>query len=278
MHRRGTITLALIVATLSAIAACGGGSSPAAPTGPVQPPPAPSPQEPTANVTGRWEGTESNSGGSGTIRLELQQENSTVTGMVEIVQNGKATGGDFSGTVSGNMLTFTIRAGQNCPTTINGTTTITATDQARTDLTMTGTFSGQDCRSQISNGRLSLTTHRPNLVGTWIGEAPSSLGGQLGKDGWRWQLTQMGFDLSGTVSVDTTDVHETGTFSGRLGFQIGTWRMRFSITLTGSCPGTLEGHATDPVTERALVGTFTSQSTCRTGQGPQSSGFSMRKQ
>src|SRR5580704_415237 len=82
LDRRVAATAAL-VATIVAAAACGSGGaggSPTAPTTPLQAPPPASSQPPSVNVNGLWAGTYTRNGGSGTIKLSLNQNSGAVTG------------------------------------------------------------------------------------------------------------------------------------------------------------------------------------------------------
>jgi len=72
-------------------------------------------------MTGVWEGSyQGNDGSTGQICVELNQNNSNLTGKLYIQGQGYA--GDITGTVSGNNVTFGVAAGVQYQGTVNGNT------------------------------------------------------------------------------------------------------------------------------------------------------------
>jgi hypothetical protein len=140
-------------------AACGG-NSPAAPSAPV-------------SVSGTWSGTASDSSssmgagsmmgqvGAGTMTWQLAQSGSTVTGSMSFSGMSGQMPGSFSGTMSGQDMTFTMNlpAGSmmsaGCSAQATGTAHLNGTT-----MTMTGTYSGSNsCNGAFSNGQMTMT-HR----------------------------------------------------------------------------------------------------------------------
>ena len=61
---------------------------------------------PSVDVTGRWKGTWSYSGGSGGIWLDLRQEGTKVSGELRMTGTALQRNGPVEGSVAGNELTF----------------------------------------------------------------------------------------------------------------------------------------------------------------------------
>jgi hypothetical protein len=269
VDRRVAATGAL-VATIVAAAACGSGGaggSPTAPTTPLQAPPPASSQPPSVNVNGLWAGTYTRNGGSGTIKLSLNQNSGSVTGG-DAISEDKTRGGDFVGTLSGNTMPFSLHFGGNCVRTLSGTATIV-------DDTMTGTFSGggPGCpEGPITDGQMSLKIPRPAappLLGTtwWGGFGPSGnpFGAKFAFFAWEWQFTQEGSNTNGIVNFggpvkmgpgapsNFGPVLSAGSVTGTLTQDFTCpglpdtcaptyfWRAAFTITLAGTCSATLSG-------------------------------------
>jgi hypothetical protein len=310
--RRFALAAALAITTTVA-PACGGGgggSSPTTPTPLLQAPPPASSQPPAVNLNGLWKGTYTRDGASGTIRLLLKQDGTSVAGGDSITED-KERGGNILGSLSGNTLTFNLQFGGNCVRVLSGTATV-ATD------TMTGTFSGgaQSCpEGPINNGKMTLTIDRPvappELGTTWWGGSPGLVGstpGIFGANGWIWQFTQEGSNTNGVVDFSGSITEgpsggpnvlvipeSTGTLTGTLTQDFSCsgsvadctphyfWRVAFSITLSGKCPTTLNGTDNPTFNGDPFVGvsaaTFNGTVSGTTCNGPANGvGFALSKQ
>ncbi len=253
----------LAAIALISVGCGGGGSSGGAASAPTAPS-VPAAQPPTVNVGGGhqggvpWTGSASDDQrGSGTTRLLLQQAGAQVTGSIQLLSQT----GPFTGTVSGNTISFNFsrgNAGSGCANgnVISGTATVssvnTMTVSPNTTNTMTGTFSGKDCAGgSVTNGTFTasfdptlpgLSATRFPIAGTWRGLL-------VGGGSWTWTLAQDG-DVNGgnltgsvTVSPDNTLNLGTGTVTGTLTNVFpGSPQWISAVTnvsFTGTCPATL---------------------------------------
>jgi hypothetical protein len=237
------------------------------------------------NVNGLWAGTYTRSGGSGTIKLSLNQNGGSVTGG-DAISEDKTRGGDFVGTLSGNAMPFSLHFGGNCVRTLNGTATIV-------DDTMTGTFSGggPGCpEGPITNGQMSLKIPRPTapplLDTTWwggFGSTGGPFGGNYAAFGWLWQFTQAGSNSNGIVDIGGSvkmgpgapsnfgPALSTGTVTGTLTQDFMCpglpdtctphyfWRVAFTVTLAGTCSATLSGTDNPTLSGEPFVGPTAAQ-------------------
>jgi hypothetical protein len=102
------------------------------------------PTAPSLNVSGTWQGT-IESEGPGTIRLQIAQNGSNITGTVLLSQDGID---NVPGTVVGTLddasvpaslpFTVTYTYGFNCHGSFSGTMTLTSSE-------MHGSYSGENC-------------------------------------------------------------------------------------------------------------------------------------
>lgn len=242
----------VLAAALSGLAACGGGGGGGSQSagGPTTPsaPTVPSPLVPPAyNISGHWEGRESSTTGSGTVAWDLTQDQNNVTGSGSVTED-KTRGGILAAVLSGRTLTFNFNFGSNCQRSVSGTTTVGPTS-------MTGTFSGQDCRgAQISNGSLSMSIMRPDLLGTWSGQFRPELMGGNGQ--WIWQVVgEDGSNLTGSVTVPSgSRPGEIGVLDATIFYAVGNPGLAYTVTFDGGCPGTISGKASVTDTEIASNG------------------------
>ncbi len=122
------------------------------------------------NLTGTWMGQGSDSSSStmgsgsmmgqagiGQMTVLISESGSSVSGTVAFSGMPNLTPGSLTGTLSGNIFTFTITmpAGSmltsGCSVTANGTLQVNVT-------TMTGAFSGSNsCDGAFTNGQMTLT-------------------------------------------------------------------------------------------------------------------------
>lgn len=104
--------------------------------------PIPSPQ--IILIAGKWTGTFASSIVSSTpISLSLSQTTTLVTGSFDI--NNGAGSGNLSGSVAGDIFTFTASQSIPCVAVFNGSATINKNK-------MNATFTGTDCFGPITNG------------------------------------------------------------------------------------------------------------------------------
>lgn len=120
---------------------------------------------PTANVTGEWGGTySSNITGVHAISLKLQGT-STVTGTFA---SGTGVAGTFSGTVTGNTMSFNLTNNNTGSVICNGSYSGTGTVS---DSLITFTYSGTDCggthTGQGSISRLPTINSNVGWSGNW---------------------------------------------------------------------------------------------------------------
>jgi hypothetical protein len=188
---------------------CGGGGASNGTTPAPALPVVPSPQPPARDVTGPWSGTESGSDGVGTVQFDLFQDGGVVTGDGSFTED-KLRDGLFAGVLSGSTLIFNFNYGQNCVRMVSGTLAAGAT-------MLSGPFSRADSCSGSKSGQITLTTGRPDLVGTWSGPAPSVLGG----GNWTWKVQQDGTTVTAAVTIATNNVHETDALSGSISWVAG---------------------------------------------------------
>lgn len=76
-------------------------------------------QPPAVDVTGTWSGTWQQGSNTGDITLELKQVNADVTGNV-VVPGWAHFNGPLSGTVAGNELRYSTKAGYGAELTVDG--------------------------------------------------------------------------------------------------------------------------------------------------------------
>ena len=149
------------VALLTSVVAACGDSSPTAPTGPMA----------STSMNGTWTGSASDSSsamgagslmgqaGMGTMTWPLTQSGSTVTGSMSFAGMPGRMPGAFSGTMSGDEMTFTMDMPIN--SMVSSGCTARATGTARVDgtrTTMTGTFGGSNsCTGSFTNGQMMMT-------------------------------------------------------------------------------------------------------------------------
>ena len=209
-------------------------------------------------MSGQWSGPESDSAGTGTITLYLQQDGGTVTGTGTVAED-KVRTGLFAGTLSASTLSFNFNYGGNCVRMLSGT-------MSSTGDSMSGTFSGSDsCGGTITNGQISLGWARPDINGTWSGAAPSVLGSGT----WTWQVQQDGFDrVRAAVSVATSNLRETDALTGALTLAVGNYSLVGSFPVSG-CPGVTASVSQPPgtpaVTASQINGVVTLSSASCTG-------------
>lgn len=122
-------------------------------------------------MTGTWSGSGSDSSssmgagslmgqvGMGTMTWPLTQSGSTVTGSMNFAGMQGRSPGAFSGTMSGDDMTFTMDLPNN--SMMSSGCTARATGTARVDgtrMTMTGTYSGSNsCTGSFVNGQMTMT-------------------------------------------------------------------------------------------------------------------------
>jgi hypothetical protein len=264
MHFRWAAAFSL--SALVGIACGGGGSSGgtvAAPTAPS----APNAAAPAVNVGGNgptalpWAGQASDDqGGSGTVGLTLQQTGALVTGSIYV--QALAHSGPFTGTVSGNVLSFNFsvgNSGNGCGNAISGMATVSSvnmmTAPPNTMNTMTATFSGKDCSGgPVTNGTFTASLQDPSIqdqtasatrfpiAGTWTAFLPPPLGG----GSWTWALVQNG-DVNGGTLTGSVTVSPDNTLNLGTGIVTGTFTNIFpgppnnvsavtNVSFTGACP------------------------------------------
>ncbi len=149
------------VVLLAGFAAACGNTSSMGPTGPTA----------QTAMTGTWSGSGSDSSssmgagslmgqtGMGTMTWPLTQSGSTVTGSMSFAGMQGRSPGAFSGTMSGDEMTFTMDLPNN--SMMSSGCTARATGTARVDgarMTMTGTYSGSNsCTGSFTNGQMTMT-------------------------------------------------------------------------------------------------------------------------
>jgi uncharacterized protein (TIGR03437 family) len=113
------------------------------------------------DITGVWSGTASDSSGPGRMTWRLTQTGPTVTGTIflstplgTVVFNG-----NFSGTVSGQALTFSIDVSRGgIPTLPSCSVTLQGTSTTITNTILMGIYAGTNsCTGPFSNGSFNLT-------------------------------------------------------------------------------------------------------------------------
>jgi hypothetical protein len=113
------------------------------------------------DITGVWSGTASDSSGPGRMTWRLTQTGPTVTGTIflstplgTVVFNG-----NFSGTVSGQALTFSIDVPRGgIPTLPSCSVTLQGTSTTITNTILMGIYAGTNsCTGPFSNGSFNLT-------------------------------------------------------------------------------------------------------------------------
>jgi hypothetical protein len=248
--------------------ACGGGGSSggtvAAPTAPS----VPNAAAPAVNVGGNgatqlpWTGQGSDDqGGSGTVDLNLQQTGAQVTGNIYV--QALAHSGPFTGTVSGNVLSFNFsvgNSGNGCGNAISGTATVNSVNTMtpppnNTMNTMTATFSGKDCSGgPVTNGTFTVSLDpgtsvtRFPIAGTWQAFLPPLLGG----GSWTWTLVQNG-DVNGGTLTGSVTVSPDNTLNLGTGTVTGTFTNVFpglannvsavtNVSFIGACPAMLNAN------------------------------------
>ena len=126
---------------------------------------------PSGSMTGTWAGNASDSSmslgagsmmgqvGMGTMTWPLTQSGSTVTGSMNFSGMQGRMPGSFSGTMTGDEMTFTMAMAAGsmmaaaCSSNASGTAHMN-----RTTMTMTGTYSGSNsCTGAFSNGQMTMT-------------------------------------------------------------------------------------------------------------------------
>lgn len=118
----------VLLAIAGLLAACGGGGGSSTPSLP-----------PTVDVTGKWEGSGNSNYGSGYLSMILSQNGSSVSGTFV---DSSGSGGTTSGTVSANILSFTLSP-TGCTGTLTGTgivATNATSKKQQIDTTYTGTY------------------------------------------------------------------------------------------------------------------------------------------
>jgi hypothetical protein len=180
---------------------------------------------------GGWIGRAStDQGGSAdNFTLSLQQTGAQLTGSIFSFAWGSDSlgqSGPFSGTVSGNTITFNFsfgNSGKGCGNAISGMATVssvnTMTASPNTTNNMTATFSGKDCAGgPVTNGTFTASYSDPTksatrfpLAGKWTGFLPPPLGG----GSWTWTLAQdgdvNGGNLTGSVTFASGNTLNLGT-------------------------------------------------------------------
>lgn len=150
-----------IVLLLTSLAAACGGNSPMAPS---------SAASASASAAGTWVGSASDSSsslgpgsmmgqaGMGTMTWQLSQSGSTVTGSMGFAGSQGMMAGSFSGTMSGEDMTFTmdLPAGSmmssGCTSHATGTAHVPGTAG-----TMTGTYTGSNsCTGAFTSGQMTM--------------------------------------------------------------------------------------------------------------------------
>ena len=153
------MTRAFAVVLLTWFAAACGNNSPTTPSGP------------TASMSGTWAGSAADSSismgagslmgqtGMGTMTWPLTQSGSTVTGSMSFSGMQGRMPGSFSGTMSGDEMTFTMDVpigsmmSSGCSARATGTARVDGTR-----MTMTGTYSGSNsCTGSFINGQMTMT-------------------------------------------------------------------------------------------------------------------------
>lgn len=151
---------ALIVIVSAGIAAACGNTSPMGPSGPTA----------QTAMTGTWAGSASDSSssmgagammgqaGMGTMTWPLMQSGSTVTGSMTFAGMTGRMPGVFSGTMSGDDMTFTMdmpdssMMSSGCSARATGTAHVDGTR-----MTMTGTYGGSNsCTGAFVNGQMTM--------------------------------------------------------------------------------------------------------------------------
>lgn len=162
--------LAVILILASSAAACGGASQ-ATPTAPTPANSATTPSGTSAAVTGVWTGTASDTSGSmmtgglmgqsgmGSPTWTLAQTGSTVTGSISFSGMMGQKAGTFTGTMSGEDMTFMMdlpmgsMMSSGCTATAAGTAHLNGTT-----MVMTVTYGGSNsCTGPFANGQMTMT-------------------------------------------------------------------------------------------------------------------------
>ena len=141
----------LALAVVSAVA-CRGGSSSS-----TQPSPTPAT---TANVSGSWSGTASDSSGPGQMTWQLTQTDTSFTGTATVTDTttGVSGTGSVSGTVTGSTVQFliTIPGGGFPSPYATCAANVSGSGQA-TSSTITGTYVGtSSCVGTLGSGQFTL--------------------------------------------------------------------------------------------------------------------------
>jgi hypothetical protein len=226
MKQRACNALALLAAALTLeCCGCGGGGTGSMGPPPPQPqlPVVQSPQPPDYDVSGPWNGTDSDSLGGGAIDLSLTQDGGIVLGTGGVTEDKRRTG-FVAGVLSGSTLVFNFNYGSNCLRSVSGTVAVGPSS-------MNGTFTGTtSCGDKIDRGQVSLTSGRLDLAGRWTGPAPSVLGSGT----WTWELQQVSNRVSGTAAIQTNDLQETDALQGV--FYYPSQNPAFSMSMALSSP------------------------------------------
>jgi hypothetical protein len=227
MKQRACNGLALLLAALSA-EGCGGGNggnggNGGAPAPQPQIPVVQSPQPPDYDISGPWTGTDSDSLGAGVIDLFLTQDGGVVQGFGGVTEDHRRTG-FVAAVLSGSTLYFNFNYGSNCVRMVSGTLAVGPSS-------MTGTFNGTTtCGDKVQSGQVSLDSGRLNLAGRWAGPAPSDLGSGT----WTWDLSQLDNRLTGTATIQTSNLQEADALQGV--FVYPTQNPIFSMSMVLSSP------------------------------------------
>jgi hypothetical protein len=222
MKQRACNALALL-ATLSSAACGSSGSNGEMPTPEPAVPVVQSPQPPDFDVSGPWTGSDSDSLGAGPMDLFLTQDGGVVRGSGGLTED-KRRSVLLAGLLSGNTLHFNLSYGGNCVRAVSGALAVDPSS-------MSGTFDGtSSCGDSIRSGQVSLTSGRLNLAGRWTGPAPSV----LGPGTWTWDLLQLGNLLTGTATVQTSNLQEADMLQG--GFVYPSSNPIFSMSMVLASP------------------------------------------
>lgn len=123
------------------------------------------------SVTGTWAGSASDSSssmgagsmmgqtGMGTMTWPLTQSGPTVTGSINFSGMQGRMPGSFLGTMSGDVMTFTIDMPSNSMMSAGCSARATGTARVNgTTMTMIGTYSGSNsCTGSFGNGQMTMT-------------------------------------------------------------------------------------------------------------------------
>ena len=199
------------------------------------------PTNQVADVTGSWAGAVTVNGFGNIASFSLLQTGVSVSGTVAMVGGG---GGRLTGSVSGNIFTFSVTEVSPCPGSFNGSASI-----SQNNFSMAGTVTGSDCGGSYSR---AVTAAK-----TFVGGTPAQ--GALISGSWNATLTvggsqysavmtfvQNGNVVSGTVAI-------TGFGNGSMTGSIVDQKLTLTINELSPCLGAFLAVATN-ATDSSMSG------------------------